>query len=77
MPSVFVRKFTGEWEAQGDPDKATKFIHNVANGTDKLPIRLAVGQDAIGMIKEKVKGLYDDLENAERVSKDVVLTRTG
>lgn len=71
-----MRKFASEWEAQGDPDKAIKFIHDFANGTGQLPIRLAVGQDAIGMIKEKVKGLRDDLDNAEKVSKDVALTRT-
>lgn len=77
LPSVFVRKLAGEWEAQGDPDKAIRFIYDFANGTDQLPIRLAVGLDAIGMIKEKVKVLRDDLENAEKVHKDVVLTRTG
>jgi len=72
-----MRKISSEWEAQGDPNKAIKFIYEFAGGTDKLPIRLAVGQDAIGMIKEKVKELYDDLENAEKVSRNVVLTRTG
>lgn len=77
LPSVFMRKLASEWEAQGDPDKAIKLIYDFANGADKLPIRLAVGLDAIGMIKEKVKGLHDDLENAEVVHKDVVLTRTG
>ena len=77
LPSVFMRKFASEWEAQGDPDKAIQFIYDLANGTDQLPIRFAVGQDAIGMIKEKVKALHGDLENAEKVSKDVVLTRTG
>jgi hypothetical protein len=74
LPSIFMRKLASEWEAQGDPDKAIKFIYDFASGTDQLPIRLAVGQDAIGMIKGKVKGLRDDLENAENVSKDVVLT---
>lgn len=77
LPSVLMRKVAGEWEAQGDPDKAIRFIYDFANGTDQLPIRLAVGLDAIGMIKEKVKVLRDDLENAEKVHKDVVLTRTG
>ena len=77
LPSVFMRKISSEWEAQGDPDKAIKFIYDFANGTDRLPIRLAVGQDAIGMVKEKVKELHGDLGNAERISKDVVLTRTG
>ena len=72
-----MRKISSEWEAQGDPDRAIKFIYDLANGTDQLPIRLAVGQDAIGMIKEKVKELHDNLENADKVSKDVVLTRTG
>lgn len=75
LPSVFMRKVASEWEAQGDPDKAIKFIHDFANGTDRLPIRLAVGLDAIEMIKEKVKALHDDLKNAEKVHKDVVLTR--
>ena len=77
LPSVFMRKVAGEWEAQGDPGKAIKFIYNFANGADKLPIRLAVGKDAIEMIKEKVKALNDDVENAEDISKDIVLTRTG
>jgi len=77
LPSVFMRKHASEWEAQGDPDKAIKFIYDFANDTDQLPIRLAVGLDAIGMIKEKVKVLRDDLENAEKVHNDVVLTRTG
>lgn len=77
LPSVFMRKLASEWEAQGDPDKAIRFIYDFANGTDQLPIRLAVGLDAIGMIKEKVKALHDDLENAEKAHKDVVLTRTG
>jgi len=77
LPSVVMRKVASEWEAQGDPDKAIKFIYDFADGTDQLPIRLAVGLDAIGMIKEKVKVLHDDLENAEKVHKDVVLTRTG
>ena len=36
-----------------------------------------VGLDAIGMIKVKVKVLQDDLENAEKVHKDSVLTRAG
>jgi len=72
-----MRKISSEWEAQGDPDKAIKFIYELATGTDKLPIRLAVGQDAIGMINEKVKELHDDLENAEKISRDIVLTRTG
>ena len=72
-----MRKISSEWEAQGDPDKAIKFIYEVANGVDELPIRLAVGQDAIEMIKEKVKELHDDLENAEKISMGVVLTRTG
>ena len=77
LPSVLMRKISSEWEAQGDPDKAIKFIYEVANGVDELPIRLAVGQDAIEMIKEKVKELHDDLENAEKISTGVVLTRTG
>ena len=77
LPSVFMRKLANEWEAQGDPDKAIKFIYDFVNGTDKLPTRLAVGMDAIGMIKDKAKVLHDDLENAERVHKGVVLTRTG
>ena len=77
LPSVLMRKISSEWEAQGDPDKAIKFIYELANTANKLPIRLAVGQDAIGMIKEKVKELYADLENADKVSRDIVLTRTG
>lgn len=72
-----MRKLANEWEAQGDPDKAIKFVYGFVNGADQLPTRLAVGQDAIGMIKDKVKVLHDDLENAEKVHKGVVLTRTG
>jgi hypothetical protein len=77
LPSVFMREVASEWEAQGDPDKAIEFIHDFANGIDQLPIRLAIGLDAIGMIKEKVKLLHDDLESAEKAHKDAVLTRTG
>ena len=77
LPSVFMRRLSSAWEAQGDPDKAVKFIHDFVNGTDQLPIRWAVGQDAIGMIKEKMEGLHDDLKISEKVSKDVTLTRTG
>ena len=77
LPSIFMRKVASEWEAQGDPDKAIKFIYDFANNTDQLPIRLAVGLDAIEMVKEKMKVLHDDLENAEQVHKNVVLTRTG
>ena len=76
LPSVFVRKLAGEWETQGDPEKAVKFVHDLAIGAAQLPIRLAIGLDAISMIKEKVKVLHDGLECAERVHKDVVLTRT-
>ena len=72
-----MRKLANEWEAQGDPDKAIKFVYDFTNGTDQLPIRLAVGLDAIGMIKEKVKGLHHGLENAEKIHKGVILTRTG
>ncbi|KAF9651589.1 hypothetical protein BDM02DRAFT_3184347 [Thelephora ganbajun] len=77
LPSIFVRKPAGEWQAQGDPDKAIKFIYDFVNSVNQLPIRLAVGLDVIGMIKRKLKVLHNDLENAEKVHKDVVFTRTG
>lgn len=77
LPSVFMRGLASEWEAQGDPDRAIKFVYDFVNDASQLPIRLAVGLDAISMIKEKVEVLRGDLEHAERVHGDVVLTRTG
>lgn len=76
LPSVVMRKLSSDWEAQGDPDKAAGFIYGFVNCADRLPIRLAIGLDAITMIKEKVKVLHDDLAHAERIHKDVVLTRS-
>jgi len=51
LPSVLMRKISSEWEAQGDPDKAIKFIYDLAGSADRLPMRLVVGQDAMGMIR--------------------------
>jgi hypothetical protein len=77
LPSVSVRGLVSQWEAQGDPDRAAKFIYDLVNSTGQLPIRLAVGLDAIEMIKEKVKVLQTDLGIADKAHEGVVLTRTG
>lgn len=74
LPGFRVRKWFAEAQTsiEGDADKATKVIYNLALLSEP-PLRLALGKDAIHYTREKIKSLTADVDAYESWSNDLGL----
>jgi len=76
LPSQFVRKMFKELGfVKGDVEKAAKVIYKFSK-LEAPPFRWAVGKDAVGGVRAKVKSLTEETDEFESWSEDLVLDST-
>jgi len=67
-PAEMTRAYTSQWIPEGDPLKAAQVIFRISNEPNP-PLRLALGNDAVDQIKQKLESVKKELELWEEVSR--------